>query len=309
MLNKFIWYLLLTNFFLNIIIHAEEKNHRNEGNFKYNLSICAIFKNEAKFLKEWIDHHCNFGVDHFYLYNIGSKDSFQDILKPYIEEGIVTLIHWPEAVRYQEIDAERWALSTQLPAYENAVNFIARGETKWLVFVDIDEFLVCSEEPIKELLKKYDDYAGIYLSSDFFDAAISEQLSQEKLLIHPFAATSPPKQTVENAVAKMVFKPDLCTGFVWPPYQCCFQPFQSSSTEVGRQELRINRYLNRNKKKLSIGKKSKCNQGIDHHKLSEAQSVALIKESNLSDRQEPPNHQHIQNILKKMGQKIEVCDR
>lgn len=308
MLKKLVCFLIINTCF-NSSINAIETGSPFETVNKYNLSICAIFKNEAQFLKEWIDHHCNFGVDHFYLYNIGSSDSFQTILQPYIDEGIVTLIHWPEAVRYQEIDAERWALSTQLPAYENAVNFIARGETKWLVFVDIDEFLVCSEEPITDLLKKYDNYAGIYLSSDFFDAAIADQLPQEKLLIRPLAATNSPKQAIEKGVAKMIFKPDLCTGFVWPPYQCCFTSFQSSSTEVGRQELRINHYLNRNGKNLPNGKKGNRNGLVDQHKLHESQSVALIKESYMSENHQPPNHQYIHNILKKMRQEIEDCDR
>ena len=93
----------------------------------------------------------------------------------------MTLIHWPEALRYQDDnDAHRWALSTQVPAYENAVNFLARDETKWLVFVDIDEFLVCSEGNIKDLLKKYDDYSGVSFSSDFFDAAILENLPKKE---------------------------------------------------------------------------------------------------------------------------------
>ena len=93
---------------------------------KYNFSICAIFKNEAPYLKEWIEYHLIFGVDHFYLYNVGSHDSFQSILKPYINKGLVTYIDWPEALIYPGDDqAERWALSTQIPAYENAVNFIA----------------------------------------------------------------------------------------------------------------------------------------------------------------------------------------
>lgn len=305
MLNKCIWFLLVINVSFNSFIQADEIDSSSETASEYNLSICAIFKDEEKFLKEWIEYHRDFGVDHFYLYNIGSRDSFQIILQPYIKEGIVTLINWPEAIRYQEIDADRWALSTQLPAYENAVNFIARGETKWLVLVDIDEFLVCSEESITDLLEKYDDYAGIYLSSDFFDAAISDPLPQKKLLIQSLAATTPPKQVVEKAVAKMIFKPDLCTGFVWPPYQCCFTPFQSSSTEVGRQELRINRYLNRNGKKLPNGKKGKSKQVVDHHNLSESQSVVLINEVDLIEEKERPNDQHIKNILKKMGQEIE----
>jgi len=36
---------------------------------KYRISLCLIFKNEAPFLKEWLDYHLSIGIDHFYLYN------------------------------------------------------------------------------------------------------------------------------------------------------------------------------------------------------------------------------------------------
>ena len=43
---------------------------------KYSVSLCLIFKNEAPFLKEWLDYHLTVGVDHFYLYNNNSDDDF-----------------------------------------------------------------------------------------------------------------------------------------------------------------------------------------------------------------------------------------
>ena len=50
---------------------------------RYPLAICAIFKNEAPWLKEWIIyHHKVLGVKHFYLYNNDSTDNFIEILSP-----------------------------------------------------------------------------------------------------------------------------------------------------------------------------------------------------------------------------------
>ena len=45
---------------------------------KYEISICAIFKNEAPFLKEWLEFHLMLGIDHFYLYNNNSEDDYLD---------------------------------------------------------------------------------------------------------------------------------------------------------------------------------------------------------------------------------------
>ena len=32
---------------------------------KYYVSVCAIFKNEGKYLREWIEYHLTAGVEHF----------------------------------------------------------------------------------------------------------------------------------------------------------------------------------------------------------------------------------------------------
>ena len=44
----------------------------------YNVSACAIFQNEAPYLKEWIEYHRLIGVEHFYLYNNGSTDNYDE---------------------------------------------------------------------------------------------------------------------------------------------------------------------------------------------------------------------------------------
>ena len=54
---------------------------------KYQISLCLIFKNEAPFLKEWLDYHLTVGVDHFYLYNNNSDDDFKKIVDYMIEKS------------------------------------------------------------------------------------------------------------------------------------------------------------------------------------------------------------------------------
>src|SRR5579883_479648 len=93
------------------------------GKKKYNLSIVAIFRNEKPYLREWIEYHRLVGVDHFYLYNNKSSDGSLEVLSPFIARGIVTLIDWPDTLEETLFNKEEydtiWALSTQLPAYEN----------------------------------------------------------------------------------------------------------------------------------------------------------------------------------------------
>ena len=95
---------------------------------KYYLSLCSIFKNEGKYMKEWLDFHLIVGFEHFYLYNNFSSDNYQKVLKPYIEKGIVTLIDWP----YQY---------GQMVAYNDCIKRF-QEESNWIAFMDLDEFAV-----------------------------------------------------------------------------------------------------------------------------------------------------------------------
>ena len=95
---------------------------------EYKVSICAIFKNEAAYLREWIEYHKIVGIEHFYLYNNNSEDNYQEVLQPYIDDGFVTLIQWPQN-------------QAQMQAYHHGIeNFSDKSE--WLTFIDIDEFIV-----------------------------------------------------------------------------------------------------------------------------------------------------------------------
>lgn len=118
---------------------------------RYYLSLCLIFKNEAPFLKEWLDYHLSIGVDHFYLYNNNSTDNYKSILASYVNDGVVTLIDFP----FEQ---------AQMKAYEECFTRF-KNESNWISFLDADEF-ICpkSHTNIKEWLKGYDKYPGIMIN-------------------------------------------------------------------------------------------------------------------------------------------------
>lgn len=97
----------------------------------YKLSVGALFKNEASILKEWIEHYLHHGVEHFYLINDNSTDNFLDVLQPYVEKFQVTLF-----------TATNWKYYTgrQHDMY-NSFILPRIKETKWLLMVDLDEYL------------------------------------------------------------------------------------------------------------------------------------------------------------------------
>lgn len=114
---------------------------------KYNVSVCAIFKNEAPYLREWIEFNHIVGVEHFYLYNNNSEDDYQSVLRSYIDNGLVTLVQWPHNQK-------------QMECYMSCIEKYS-SETKWMGFIDIDEFIVPkSTDSIYDFLKPFEKKAG-----------------------------------------------------------------------------------------------------------------------------------------------------
>jgi hypothetical protein len=95
----------------------------------YTLSVGAVFKNEAPYLKEWIEHYLARGVDHLYLINDFSDDNFIDVLKPY--EKHITLFHnkHSEIIRYKQ------------DACYNRFILPILNQTKYILICDIDEYV------------------------------------------------------------------------------------------------------------------------------------------------------------------------
>jgi len=124
---------------------------------KYTLCVCAIFQNEAPYLKEWIDYHESKGVEHFFLYNNDSTDEYLAVLSPYFERGCITLIDWSSK---HGSDGYKFAFKVQIGAYNDAISK-CRHVSKWLALIDIDEFIVpVAYGNLVQLLEKDYEYCS-----------------------------------------------------------------------------------------------------------------------------------------------------
>lgn len=126
---------------------------------KYKVAICAIFRDEARTLKEWIEYHLIVGVEHFYLYNNFSEDNYLEIVNPYIEKGIITLVDWPYT-------------KAQMQAYEHCVENY-KDESQWIGFVDLDEFVVPNKQfdTIFQFLKKFNNRPLVVIYWKYFGSS------------------------------------------------------------------------------------------------------------------------------------------
>jgi hypothetical protein len=110
---------------------------------KDNLAACAIYFEEAPYLAEWIEFHRIVGVERFLLYDHESTDDHARVLEPYVEAGVVETRHWP-------------AESGQAAAYDDALER-ERGRSRWLAFIDVDEFLFSVDYlPLPDALRAFE---------------------------------------------------------------------------------------------------------------------------------------------------------
>lgn len=233
--------LIILLFFISALLAGEPQKVK-----RYNLSVCALFTNESKYLKEWIEYHRLIGVDHFYLYDNNSKDRFRSILNPYIKKEIVTLISWPDYFpkRKEEIEP-LWSLSTMAAAYEHAIHYQCVEETNWLAILNINEFLVpMVEENLTEILKRYENFPGIILPSNYYDASKQEHHSNNRLIIESFHLTIPSETARFKTVEKTIFKPELVSSFSWPPIRYKFKN-RMEAKAINPFEAKVNDYENR----------------------------------------------------------------
>ncbi|MDX9702999.1 MAG: glycosyltransferase family 92 protein [Candidatus Auribacterota bacterium] len=111
------------------------------------LSVGAIFKNESLYLEEWLIFHQLQGVEKFYLYNNGSDDRYMDILEKYIGNATVELFDWPQQ-------------PGQLSAYKDCLQR-TRHRSRWVAFIDLDEFLFSTECLLSEFLPRFETYPAL----------------------------------------------------------------------------------------------------------------------------------------------------
>ena len=149
----------------------------NTGKRRYHVSLCAIFKDEALYLREWIEYHKLVGVDHFYLYNNFSSDHFRKVIKPYTEAGEVSLIDWP----YEQ---------GQMSAYKDCVRRY-KTESRWIGFLDLDEFVVpLKDDTIGDFLKRFEKNRGsVMIYWKLFGSAGRETRDTKGLVTEDFTVS------------------------------------------------------------------------------------------------------------------------
>lgn len=99
---------------------------------KYKFVVMAIFKNEEEYMEEWLEHHINQGISHFYLYCNDSNLNKYNYLKKYSD--YIKLIEWTNKVN-------RGSQTIQKQAYTDCVKKYSH-EYHYILIIDLDEFII-----------------------------------------------------------------------------------------------------------------------------------------------------------------------
>ena len=110
------------------LVYRKESYHNTQTDYVYELSIISQFKNESTNFEEWLNHYTKQGVDHFYLIDDDSTDTYQPFLLPYQRKKMVTLV-------------KSLGRHSQTKNYNYFFRDMVRKQSKWVIVCDFDEFI------------------------------------------------------------------------------------------------------------------------------------------------------------------------
>ena len=250
--------------------------------FPYDLAVTAIFKNEARYLKEWLDYHLLAGVEHFYLYNNDSTDNFAQVLAPYVAANFVTLtdIH---------------GKTMQIPAYVDALNRF-KFTCRYMAFIDLDEFIFPQTnrsivEVVDEILSRDSNAAGVAISEHSFGSGGQESADHSRGVLERFTRRAPDKWEdilpreknslrVGNMYVKIVANPRLLK-FMFGPHVAIYFGGKYSVNERGEK---IEGYTNESMCSDKIVVNHYCIKSREEYFAKNRRGVACDKKNPYSEQ-------------------------
>ncbi|HEY0267592.1 MAG TPA: glycosyltransferase family 2 protein [Rhizomicrobium sp.] len=165
------------------------------------LAICAIIRNEAPYLLEWLAFHSLCGVDLFRIYDNDSDDGTTELLGALSRDFPIEHVPWSRPGRVR-----------QIAAYDDGLESL-RGRVDFAAFIDADEFLFDRQfRPLPHVLAAYGPTVGaIAINQRVFGSAGHRDMTDQPVT-HRFtrrAITDYP----EHRWFKTIVRPEMALSF------------------------------------------------------------------------------------------------
>ena len=200
----------------------------------HNLILCAVSKHEGRYLKDFIEYYKALGVQKFVIYDEGSEHLTQKVLEPYAWAGLVEYIP-----------------ATKHPIqYQSYANCISRytGKTEWILFVDIDEFIVLEQEKpnLINYLSKYNapNIGAVGMSWSCFGSNDKDVYEEKPVWDRIFSRVDYELTAKHHTRHIKSFVRPQCVGFVNDPHLFGMRPgfftVDSSGRKITTSEWKSN---------------------------------------------------------------------
>jgi hypothetical protein len=225
---------------------AAERGRSERRSLPY-LGITTLMLNEERDLREWIEFHRLQGVERFYLYDNGSTDDTEEVVRPYVEEGIAEVVPWPHR------GAQRAAIADSFARH--------RDDVRWLACIDVDEFLFCpTGERVCDVLREFEGYPAVAVHWHVFGTSDVARRPPDAEVLPTFTRRSDDfSSTSVNRHIKSIVDPWCALDLVPPdphhrPYRVGFAVNEIGCPVIGPlpwpircERLRINHYWPKSK--------------------------------------------------------------
>ena len=143
-----------------------------KGDAKRNFSICVAPLNSnysrAYELIEWVELNRLLGSQFFTFYNYSFANNIQHVLSYYSERGLAEVLPWNLPTSVQ--DPEKIHYYGQLAALNDCL-YRNRYKTKYLAFIDLDEFIIPrqeSDQTWSDMFNRFPDASAYMFRNTFF---------------------------------------------------------------------------------------------------------------------------------------------
>lgn len=210
---------------------------------RYRLTAGTVFREETRFLREWVEYHRLVGFDHIILVNNDDKEESlraSKVLAPYVASGFV------EEIRYASRNR-----SWELEGIERMIRKVT-GQTEWLLVTDADAFLFpVANVSVPSILADYDkpDIAAlaVYLCTFGMGGVLTSPALQTQAFLRRAPIGEQCNWTANFLIRPERMLPPAVAGYTWtrPGFSIVDENFLAVGTEKRpgpQQRLRLNHY-------------------------------------------------------------------